>query len=136
MREMGDPFSSLWARLSEQEAPAAPPTSPAPASAAMQRVDLRQFLDRIDWEANPEALRCGTFSGLPLDALLAIRAAADIPEMIAFARALGIDPMLAVVALLARAASTSSRSAERLARAILGITEGTEIANAMNALGL
>jgi hypothetical protein len=55
----------------------------------------------------------------------------------ACAAALSIDPIIVVVALLARAAGASDRSAQRLARAILGSTqETTVVEDAMREMGL
>ncbi len=53
----------------------------------------------------------------------------------ALAKALGIDPIVAVIGLLARAAG-GNRSAERLARGILGAAEEQAVMAAMAALGL
>jgi hypothetical protein len=81
-------------------------------------------------------LRRGDLAGVPRAAVRLIRAAARSPEVIALAKALGIDPVVAVIALLARAAGGSNRSAERLARAILGAAEEQAVVAAMAALGL
>jgi hypothetical protein len=93
-------------------------------------------VNQIDWDADPEALRRGDLADVPRAAVRPIRAAATVPEVVALASALGIDPMIAVIALLARAAGRSNRSAERLARAILGAAEEQAVMAAMSALGL
>ena len=67
---------------------------------------------------------------------MAIQAAARLPEIAAFARTLGIDPVVAVVALLARAAGRSNRSAQRLARTILGRAQAADLETAMHEVGL
>jgi hypothetical protein len=106
-------------------APSPPPT-PQPG----------QFANHIDWDADPEALRRGDLSGVPGAAVLAIAAAARSADVMALAKALGIDPLIAVIGLLARAAGGSNRSAERLARAILGGAQEEAVLAAMTALGL
>lgn len=92
--------------------------------------------DWIDWDDNPEALRNGDLSGLPHDLAALIRDAAQIPQVIALANALGIDPVVAVIALLAQAAGSSSRSAQRLARAILTPADARDIEAAKQQMGL
>jgi hypothetical protein len=99
-------------------------------------INLGPLVNRIDWDGNPEALRRGDLSDLPLDAVLAIRAAAKVTEIVEFAAALSIDPVIVVVALLARAAGASNRSAQRLARAILGSTQETTVGTVMREMGL
>jgi hypothetical protein len=97
---------------------------------------LDQFVDRIDWDADPEALRRGDLSGVPPEAVLAIHVAAKSPEIVAFAAALKLDPIVVVIGLLARAAGGSNRSAQRLARAILGATQEEAVATVMHEIGL
>jgi hypothetical protein len=99
-------------------------------------INLGPLVHRIDWDADPEALWRGDLSDLPLDAVVAIRAAANVTEIVEFAAALRVDPIIVVVALLARAAGASNRSAQRLARAILGSTQETVISTMMNEVGL
>jgi hypothetical protein len=107
--------------------------SPPPRPASPQ---LSQFVNHIDWDADPEALRRGDLADIPRAAVRPIHAAATAPEVVALANALGIDPIIAVIALLGRAAGGSNRSAERLARAILGAAEEQAVMAAMSALGL
>jgi hypothetical protein len=97
-------------------------------------VDLSQILSRIDWTTDPDALLRGDLSSLPLDAISAIRSAAEILEIIELADAAGVAPLIVVVALLARAAS--DRCAQRLARAVLGASSDPSIMAAMFKLGL
>jgi hypothetical protein len=97
---------------------------------------LNQFVRHIDWDDDPEALRRGDLAGVPRAAVRPIRAAARAAEVVALASALGIDPIIAVIALLARAAGGSNRSAERLARAVLGTAEEDAVMAAMAVLGL
>jgi hypothetical protein len=115
-------------------APSPPPRPTAPATPASPA--LSQFVHQIDWDADPQALRRGDLAGVPGAAVRSIHVAAKVPEVVALASALGIDPMIVVIALLARAAGASNRSAERLARAILGAAEEQMVMAAMQALGL
>jgi hypothetical protein len=118
-------------------APRAPTPPPRPASrGAASSPQLGQFVNHIDWDADPEALRRGELSGVPCAAVRPIRAAARLPEVTALANALGINPLIAVIGLIARAAGGSNRSAERLARAILGTAQEQTVMAAMTALGL
>jgi hypothetical protein len=119
---------------------AAPPpsgTSPVKTQPALPpAVDLSDLSDLIDWDADPEALRRGDLSGLPATVVMAIQSAAQQPEIVAFARTHGIDPVLAVIALLARAAGRSNRSAQRLSRTLLGGVQGADLEAAMHEVGL
>ena len=134
-RGMLQRLSSL---ISESRA-APPPSGAAPAKtqpALPPAVDLGDLIGLIDWDADPEALRRGDLSDLPMSLVMAIQAAARLPEIAAFARTLGIDPVVAVVALLARAAGRSNRSAQRLARTILGRAQAADLETAMHEVGL
>lgn len=82
--------------------------------------DLRSAVAAVDWTTEPEALRRGDLSRLPGPVADRIRQAAALPAVTELAAALGVDPLVAVVGLLARAAASSDRSAARLARMILG----------------
>jgi len=82
--------------------------------------DLRSAVAAVDWTTEPEALRRGDLSHLPGPVADRIRQAAALPAVTELAAALGVDPLVAVVGLLARAAASSDRSAARLARMILG----------------
>jgi hypothetical protein len=63
---------------------------------------LRGLARKIGWDDNPEALRQGDLSGLAPDVILAIRRAAELPEVVHLAQMLGVDPVIVVIALLAR----------------------------------
>lgn len=89
----------------------------------------------IDWDADPESLRRGDLSQLPPENAEAIRRAAQGQAIVALATALGLDPIVVVVALFARA-DIMSRSAQRLSRAVLGTMPYSAIASAMSELGL
>jgi hypothetical protein len=80
-------------------------------------------------------LRNGDLSGLVPDVAAAILAAAQSQEVVALAQSLGLDPIIVVVALLARS-MTSHRSAQRIARAILGSASTGDVARAQAELGL
>ena len=75
---------------------------------------------KIDWDISPNHLLAGDLSALdPQDAWLIERAAA-LPEAIALAKQMNIDPIVLIVALIARSQSLRNRSAARIAKAILG----------------
>src|SRR5262249_61192452 len=99
-------------------------------------VGLRRIARRIDWDQDPDALRRGALTGLPADAADAIRAAAQLPTVAALAQTLGVDPVALVIALIARAAGKSSRSAQRIARAVLGKTAPAVIEPVLREIGL
>jgi hypothetical protein len=82
--------------------------------------DLSGLDARIDWEAAPQRLQAGDLSTLDRDVARAIRSAAAITEVAAFARQFALDPVAVVVGLIARFESSRSRSAARLAKAIFG----------------
>src|SRR5262249_32314483 len=96
----------------------------------------RGIARRIDWDQDPDALRRGDLTGLPADAADAIRAAAQLPTVAALAQTLGVDPVALVIALIARAAGKSSRSAQRIARAVLGKTAPAVIEPVLREIGL
>jgi hypothetical protein len=98
--------------------------------------DLTGIADRIDWDADPEALRRGDLSGLAADVVLMIRLAASQPDIIALADKLGVSAAVVIIALLARKASGENRSAARLARAILGRTHADALKTVMEHMGL
>jgi hypothetical protein len=116
---------------------AGPPSSSPIRAMARQAFFAADGLDSIfiDWDADPEALRRGNLDQLDTDSADAIRSAAKNPAVVKLADALGTDPLIIVVALLAHAALWS-RSAQRLARAIFGTTPEVAIAIARDELGL
>jgi hypothetical protein len=85
-----------------------------------RHVDLSGLGAKIDWDAAPQRLQAGDLSTLDRDVARAIQSAAMIPEVVEFARQLGLDPVALVIGLLARSESLMSRSAARLAKAIFG----------------
>jgi hypothetical protein len=90
---------------------------------------------RINWNAAPAKLKSGDLSVLDQDIARLVREAAARPQIVELARKLGLDAIVLVIALLARAASPRSRSAARIARAILGGVPENEIAAAATLLG-
>jgi hypothetical protein len=120
--------------------PAAPPPRPTgagPSAGGPDRsINLRGVARRIDWDDDPEALRRGHLTDLPPEVEAAIRAAAQAPAVAALAQALGQDPVVVVIALLARAEGGWSRSAKRLARVILGKADAAAVEAATRAVGL
>jgi hypothetical protein len=99
-------------------------------------VSLAQAAARIDWDEHPDLLRQGDLSGLDANVADLIRAAAKLPAISAFAARHAIDPVTAVIGLLARRAATASRAASRLARAILGSVGEQEADQMASCLGL
>jgi hypothetical protein len=62
--------------------------------------------------------------------------AARLPAIDALAWSAGLDPVIAVIALLAKAAGKASRSADRLARNLLHNADSAAVERAMVELGL
>lgn len=90
----------------------------------------------IDWDAAPDDLRKGDLSSLSQETADAIRKAAALPDIVAAALGAGLDPVVFVVALLARAAGSGSRTASRIARAAFGTAPAAGVAIAARAIGL
>jgi hypothetical protein len=97
---------------------------------------LGRLVGRIDWDADPDALRHGDLAGLPTDVTAAIARAAQMSEIVALARKLAVDPAIVVIGLMARAARGHSRSAGRLADALIGKLSVKELEAAALAIGL
>ncbi len=101
--------------------------SEAPPGLASRRIDpidpttaLPRIGAKIDWDISPNHLLAGDLSALdPQDAWVIERAAA-LPEAIALAKQMNIDPIVLIVALIARSQSLRNRSAARIAKAIFG----------------
>ena len=75
---------------------------------------------RIDWDISPNQLLVGDLSALDLQDASLIERAARLAEVAALAQQMNVSPTMLVVALLARSQSADSRSAARIAKAILG----------------
>jgi hypothetical protein len=129
-RDMGVPDFSITSERRQGLALTGPDEEPD------NPFDLTGIADRIDWDADPEALRRGDLSGLAADVVLMIRLAASQPDIIALADKLGVSAAVVIIALLARKASGENRSAARLARAILGRTRADALTAVMEHGGL
>jgi hypothetical protein len=90
----------------------------------------------IDWDSDPGKLQAGDLSGLDRETKKAIRRASTLPEVSTLARKIGIQPVHLIVALLARAAGVRSRTAARLARALLGGAPEAALSELARRLGL
>lgn len=82
---------------------------------------------RVDWAAQPEALRRGDLSQLPEQVAEAVRAAAANSEVVSLAAELDVPTSVLVLALLADSESPNDRSAARFARAVLGKAAKTSL---------
>ena len=107
---------------------------------AFRRIDptaaLSKIGSRIDWDISPNHLLNSDLSALdPQDAWLIERAAA-LQEVIALAKQMNIDPIVLIVALIARSQSLRSRSAARIAKAIFGDGFTEELRSIAGTLGL
>jgi hypothetical protein len=100
---------------------------PPPIDRALRCVDLSRLGAKIDWDAAPQRLQAGDLSVLDREVERVIRSAATLPEVVAFAREFTVDSIILVVGLIARFQSSRSRSAARLAKAILGDLAGAEL---------
>src|SRR5262249_36112636 len=116
---------------SKSRRPFLPTITPEPTHA-----DLSILATRIDWDAAPRLLQAGNLSALDREVARAIRSAAVIPDVIALARELSLDPVVLVVGLVARSQSLKSRSAARLAKAIFGDIGCEGLDHAAQMLGL
>ena len=124
-------MASTGRRLSRRNAPAAPK-----AAANRPQINLGRVLARIDWDADPEALRRGDLHLLQPDVTALIWEAARLATIDALAWATGLDPVVAVIALMAKAAAKGNRAADRLARNLLHNADATKVAATMEELGL
>lgn len=100
------------------------------------RIDLSRVGATIDWNLAPNDLLVGDLTSLDRKSARLIESAATLPELAALARSLGISPITLVVALLAHEAATASRSAARIAYAILDTASSPGIMKAKAMLGL
>jgi hypothetical protein len=82
--------------------------------------NLAEVAEQIDWDAAPHRLQHGDLSAVDPDVASEIRRAAADPAVVALARKLRLSPVALIIALLARARALASRSAARIARAVLG----------------
>jgi 3-deoxy-D-arabino-heptulosonate 7-phosphate (DAHP) synthase len=68
--------------------------------------------------------------------VVAIERAAHLPAVVALASSIGHSAVVVVIALMAKAAGSASRSAQRIARTLLAGADQSTIAAAMAAAGL
>jgi hypothetical protein len=106
---------------------------PAP---TLPPLDLSDMLHHIDWDADPDALRRGDLGLLSPLLVVLLQQAAKVPAVDALAWSAGLDPLVAVIALMAKASARSSRAADRLARNLLDKVDAKAVARAMEAIGL
>jgi vault protein inter-alpha-trypsin-like protein len=97
---------------------------------------LRGVIAHVDWDDDPDALCRGDLASLPQDVVAAIEHAARLPAVVALATSLGRTAVVVVIALMAKAAGTTSRSAQRIARTLLAGADHSAVAAAMAAAGL
>jgi hypothetical protein len=135
---LGSPkFDLLTDRIFSQAAAPKPSRAFVPTIAPEPtHADLSILAGPIDWDAAPQRLQAGDLSALDREVALAIHSAAVIPEVIAFARQFGLDPVVLVIGLLARSESSMSRSAARLGKAILGDIAHEGLDHVAKVLGL
>ena len=107
-----------------------------PSFAPMTPMDppLTYWAGRIDW-SNGEALRRGNTHALPTDLVLLMEAASGLDAVIELARALGIDAVVVVIALLAKTFADTDRRAARVFRAVLGKADPAKVDAAVKAIG-
>ena len=97
---------------------------------------LRHVIEQIDWDDDPDALRRGDLAGLPPEVIAAIERAAQLPAIVALAGALQLAAVVVVIALMAKATGTASRSAQRIARSLLAVADSSAVAAATAEAGL
>jgi hypothetical protein len=127
---------------------AAPAAAPAASRSTGRAGVLRRYLTggtsaglhgmiaQIDWDDDPDALCRGDLASLPQDVVAAIERAARLPAVVALATSLGRTAGVVVIALMAKAAGATSRSAQRIARTLLAGADQSAVAAAMAAAGL
>lgn len=98
--------------------------------------ELARLGENIDWDVDPGKLQAGDLSGLDRETKKAIRRASTLPEVSALAKRIGIQPVQLIVGLLARAAASRSRTAQRLERALLGGGAEAALSELARRLGL
>ena len=99
-------------------------------------IDLSRIGTSLAWDSEPNRLLAGDLSAIDPDAALLIERAAELPEVVALAKKLGVAPVVLVIALLARAQASMSRSAWRIARTVFGNKPASETTALAVRLGL
>ena len=91
---------------------------------------------QVDWEASPSSLLAGDLSTLPQRLskdMLRLAGEGDIRKA---GDRLGLDPLLLIIGIVARGNALRSRSAARLADAIIGRVDPALLQEALDALGV
>lgn len=116
-----------------------PPLPSVPPTVVGEPVGLVSILASaavlIDWDEAPDALRAGDLSSLSPKVAAAIRAAAAKLEIVEAAKKAGMDPVVYVVALLARAAGAGNRTAGRVARLAFKSVPDADVIASARAIG-
>ncbi|MGG5823626.1 VIT domain-containing protein [Falsiroseomonas sp. HW251] len=138
--EMGMDIPTFLRRQSNDRASAfraPPPTAPARRSSSTPSiVDLSVARGRIGWGAEPERLRAGDLSGLPAGLVAALLRAAEVDSVKSVAGALGVPPVVIVLALVARIQSHWDTAARRFADAVLDRADRHAVTACSDELGL
>jgi hypothetical protein len=92
----------------------------------IEKTDLSGVGSSLDW-SDPERLKGGDLGGLDPHISERIRAAAAQPEVVALATRLGLDPVVVVIGLIARAIAKENQLAGRFERALFGRRAKREI---------
>jgi hypothetical protein len=96
----------------------------------------RNVCGRIPWGAEPEQLRKGDLSGLPADVTRILLEMAGEGSVLSLAAAVGVAPIVAALAMVARVDGVRDRAALRFADAILASADPALVQQAMKRLGL
>jgi hypothetical protein len=99
-------------------------------------IDLSPIRSHIEWDIMPKRLLAGDLSAIAPAAARMIELAAALPQVIALARRLNIEPSVLVLTLLARTCASTDRSAARIVKAVLGETTSADIEALGSRLGL
>jgi hypothetical protein len=110
------------------------PASDDAALSASAEPSLRNV--KIDWDNSPNQLLTGDLSALDPDDASMIKSAAERPDVIAFARRVGVGPTALVIAAIAQLHASTKRSAARIAKIVLGKLSPDERAEILEMLGL
>jgi hypothetical protein len=91
------------------------------------QLDLSGIGANVNWDLSPDRLRVGDLSAIDQTIALKIQNAAANTVVVDIAQELGIDPVVLVLGLIARAEGPKNRSAERIAKAIFGKTSAEKL---------
>jgi hypothetical protein len=98
--------------------------------------DLALVARQLDWVSSPNKWIAGDLSELEPAAAAIIERAAATLGVIALARRMKIDPVVLLIGLLARSQEAINRTAARVAKAILGKRQVSEVERVSAQLGL